>query len=501
MRDKIFYGAGFGFLFGVLLRSFAAIDFYSALFILFVAAAILILFIVFKNKWGIVASIFILTLALGILRFNAADVPPPQALESKVEEKITLSGIISDEPSIRENNQHLVVNLYPTSPLRKGEEKEGVMSTRILLFAGLEGDYRYGDEIKFTGVLKKPENFETEQGKIFDYQNYLRKDGILYTMIYPEIEILSRGHGNFVKHGLFAMKNKFLETINFAVPAPESLLMGGLILGERAAFPEELRQNFIDTGTIHIVALSGYNVTIVAEWFMKLFAFLPQALAFGAGIFAIFLFVLMTGANSTAVRAGVMASLALIARANGRDKDAARALLFTAVAMLLWNPFLLVFDASFELSFLATIAVIFFAPKIEKYFLWVTKKFGLRDIVSITFAAYVFVFPFILYKMGNFSLVALPANILVLPLIPLTMAAGFLTGALGLIWYGLAVPLGFISYLMLRYELAVIDFLASLPFAAFSISHFSLVFTLIIYAGFIYVLFGKSIKNFFLNYE
>ena len=222
-------------------------------------------------------------------------------------------------------------------------------------------------------------------------------------------------------------KINFLNKMNLAIREPESLLMGGLILGEKSSFNEALRQSFVDTGTIHIVALSGYNVTIVAEWIMKIFSFssFPKNLGIGAGIVTILLFVLMTGGSSTAVRAGIMASLALFARVIGRNYDVARALILAGVFMILINPFVLVFDVSFQLSFIATVAVIFFSPKIEKYFLWITPRFKLRDIISVTCAAYVFVLPFILYKMGNLSLVALPANALILPFIPFTMILGF----------------------------------------------------------------------------
>ncbi|MEJ0001625.1 MAG: ComEC/Rec2 family competence protein [bacterium] len=105
----------------------------------------------------------------------------------------------------------------------------------------------------------------------------------------------------------------------------------------------------------------------------------------------------------------------------GRTYDIGRALVLAGVLMILANPMLLAYDVSFQLSFLATVAVVFLSPKIEKYFLWVTPRFGLRDIVSVTVAAYLFVLPFILYEMGNLSLVALPANILVLPFVPVTM--------------------------------------------------------------------------------
>jgi competence protein ComEC len=276
--------------------------------------------------------------------------------------------------------------------------------------------------------------------------------------------------------------------------------MGGLILGEKSSFSQALRQSFVNTGTIHIVALSWYNVTIVAEWIMKLFSqisFISLNFSIGIGIFAILLFIIMTGASSTAIRAGVMAVLALVARATGRNYDVARALVLAGVFMVLLNPFLLVFDVSFQLSFIATIAVILLAPKIEKYFLWAPERFELRDIISVTTAAYIFVAPFILYKMGNLSLVALPANILILPFIPFTMMLGFITGFVGLIWYVFAIPFGYISYLFLHYELSVVSFFSNLPFASFSFPNFPLTLTLLIYTYFIYRLFGRDIKKFF----
>jgi competence protein ComEC len=129
----------------------------------------------------------------------------------------------------------------------------------------------------------------------------------------------------------------------------------------------------------------------------------------------------MTGAYATSVRAGIMAILVLIAKVTGRPYDVLRAVILTIILMLFYNPYLLYFDISFELSFVATIAVIFLNPKIAKYFYFIPKVLNLRDLITVTFSAYIFVLPFVLYKMGNLSLVALPTNFLVLPFIPLTM--------------------------------------------------------------------------------
>ena len=455
------------------------------------AVALFLFFtLISKNKLGIIFSVFILTFSFGIFRFHNVDISPQNVFESKVGDRFSFTGEIIDEPDIRETNQKLTVEVN-----QDGEK------TKILASVNLGGDYKYGDEVKVEGKLQKPENFTTDQGKEFDYINYLRKDGIYYVMNYVNAEVVSQGHGNKVKSILFVIKEKFVEKINFAIKSPENLLMGGLILGEKSAFNEDLRTNFVNTGTIHIIALSGYNVTIVAEWIMKLFTQLPfisMNVGIYLGIFSIFLFILMTGASSTAIRAGIMAILVLIARATGRNYDVARALILAGIFMILLNPFVLVYDVSFQLSFIATIAVIFYAPRIEKYFLWVPKTFQLRDIISVTAAAYIFVTPFILYKMGNLSLVALPANVLILPFIPFTMLFGFLTGFTGLFYYVFAVPFGYISYSLLHYELWIINFFANIPFAAFSVPDFPLILTLLIYMYFIYMLFGKNIKSFFI---
>src|SRR3990167_4247721 len=300
MQDRIFFAVCFGFAVGVLLRSFVVVDFYFSIFVLVLSFFILLLSHFTKLKWGIISAVFIFTFSLGILRFHLADKKVPEIRGEN------FTGIIVDEPDIREGNQKLTVE---------------TRKTKILITTDFSTEYRYGDGVSFSGELQKPENFITDQGKEFDYENYLRKDGIFYVMGYPKIEIVSSGNGSKIKSGLFSVKEKLLEKMNLAIAPPESLLMGGLILGERSAFNQGLRQAMVNTGTIHIVALSGYNVTIVAEWLMKLFFFLPRNLGIGAGVFVILLFVLMTGGTSTAVRAGIMATIALLPPATGRSYD------------------------------------------------------------------------------------------------------------------------------------------------------------------------------------
>ena len=223
---------------------------------------------------------------------------------------------------------------------------------------------------------------------------------------------------------------------------------------------------------------------------MKFFKlFLTQTWSISLGIISIILFAIMTGAGSTIIRASIMAILALIARATGRTYAATRALLLAVFIMVILNPFILFYDVSFQLSFIATFGIIHLAPKMEKYFKWLPKILDLPSIAATTAAAYIFVLPFLLYKMGVLSIVALPVNILILPFIPLTMLFGFIAGLLGLVSNIIALPLTFISHLLLGYELAIIKWFSSLNFAAVNIGQFSLALVCFIYLIYLWIIF------------
>jgi len=164
----------------------------------------------------------------------------------------------------------------------------------------------------------------------------------------------------------------------------------------------------------------------------------------------------------------------VLAKATGRLYDVTRALLVAGFVMLLHNPQILVFDMSFQLSFLATVGLIYVSPLILRHVHFVTERLHLRDVVVATVSTQVFVLPFILYTMGELSLVALPVNLLVLAGIPLTMLFGFLAGMVGFISTTVAVPFAFVAYGLLAYELAVVEWFAALPFASLTIPVFPL---------------------------
>jgi competence protein ComEC len=133
--------------------------------------------------------------------------------------------------------------------------------------------HEYGDRVRVSGKLSTPENFITDTGKEFDYINYLRNDSIFYTMSFAHVETLDHGEGSRLVAGILYVKHAFLRSIESIIPAPESALMGGLLLGTKQSLGTELQNDFVRTGLVHVIVLSGYNVTIIAEALMKVFSF------------------------------------------------------------------------------------------------------------------------------------------------------------------------------------------------------------------------------------
>jgi competence protein ComEC len=456
----IFVGS---FILGVALFSIISI-WYLSLFLLIIPA------LFYKSgRYALLIAIVAFAMCLGGTRVALLDLSDNgDELVHLLNQEVELTGIVITEPSVKSTSQRITLEIVGV--------EGNILNTSTRLITSIEKYPRvkYGDEVRLKGTLEKPENFLNEQKREFNYIDYLRKDGIGYTMAFPESEIFSSGNGNIVKQSLFFVKQKWLGSIEKNIPDPHTSLLGGLVVGAKESLGEKLEDDFRKTGIIHIVVLSGYNVTIVAEAFMRFFSFLPRMMSLSLGAISIVFFAILTGGSATIVRASIMALLVLLARATGRTSEITHALFIAGFFMVLHNPLIVLYDPSFQLSFLATVGLIYVSPIVERKIKIVPSLFQLREFASATISTQLFVLPLLLYMMGEMSLVAVPVNILILAFIPLTMFFGFLAGIFGLISSFLALPFTTISYILLSYELFVVELFANLPFASVSISNFSL---------------------------
>lgn len=459
------YSAAAGICVGIAAAFLFGVGSWVGLAVLIVGAGTLGVGIFFRYTTWLFVALLLFALTLGIARTEIyTNSELGQSLTTYAGEEHVVEGRVVNDPERRESSLH--VHLH----VEKVDDKEA--SGKLLAILSRDAQINFNDRVTLKGKISLPESFETDTGHIFDYPSYLRVRGISTLMRYGSVVDVEPGNFSLRKI-LFSIKHLFEHSIERSLPEPDASLMEGMLLGERRGIPKDLNDALIVAGLIHIVVLSGYNISIVAEQILRLFGLVARkrvALILGAA--AILLFVVMVGGGATAVRAGVMGVIAILARYLNRPAAALRALAVAATGMILWNPATLLYDPSFILSVLATFGLITLSPWAEKFVTFIPERGGLRSIAASTIGVQLFVLPALLYYTGIFSVWALPANLLALPLVPLAMLGGFLAGAVGLISGFLALPFALLAHLLVEWLALVANTAATLPLSSFVIPAF-----------------------------
>lgn len=466
------------FILGVVLASLVLIP--QAVVWVFLCLAILMLVIYFLRPrflWLAVLAFCLLFFSLGILRvelyYFSASFDNVKLLNDK-KEKITLVGYVLEDPVIKESSQKIKVL---------------VDKSIILVTASRYPEYYYHDEIEMTGTLKTPPVFDD-----FNYRQYLAKDGIYSLMDYPVIKKMpppTRQNIRAIAYGkILSIKRILSGTLDNYFSSPKRPLMQGIVFGDDAGFSPEEKQAITNVGLSHITAVSGSNIVIIIEIVLTMFLALglwrQQALALS--LIFIWVYLLMIGFPVSAIRAGIMGSVLLLSQIFGRQNSSSRMLVLAAAIMALQNPMVVCFDISFQLSFLASLGIIYIKPMIDYGIMLLVKKppRWLVDGISVTLSAQVFTLPVIIENFRQVSLIAPIANILVLPVIPYLTVLGALIAILGsAIWV-----LGFVISLPCQFVLSYFFWVVNLcnqPWATTQINFFGWQFS-IIYYGVLFIL-------------
>jgi competence protein ComEC len=422
----------------------------------------------------LVGTIFIAGLALGLVRTELLlQAEAQETLRLFVGQEVEVAGRVVADPERRNTTLHarVAVSAVNNTPARG----------TLLALLPRDEPVAYAERVLLRGTLEEPQEFTTDTGRVFDYPSYLRARGISAVLPFAQL-IEHEPAAPSVPGALYALKHTFTRSIERLFGEPQASLLSGLLLGERRGLPEWLTNAFIAAGLIHIVVLSGYNISIVAEGVLRTLSFLPRSLGFSLGALTILLFVVMIGGGATAVRALIMGLIAILARYFGRSALALRALALAALAMVLWNPLSLLYDPSFILSVIATFGLITLSPAVERLLPnFFSRVPQLRSIAASTLAVQAFVLPALLYMTGLFSLFALPANLLVLPLVPFAMGSGFAAALLGLVHPLLALPATALADLLLRAMIWVAGATEALPYATALVAEFPLWVAVLVY--------------------
>ncbi len=345
----------------------------------------------------------------------------------------------------------------------------------------------YGDRVVLTGRLKTP-----PAGGVFSYRAYLARKGIFVVVRASKVGVLSRG-GPRLLCAIYSLRERAHAIALKIWPGASGALLSGILLGLDKGIPKSIYDAFRSTGTAHIIAISGFNITILAGLFTGLFGRLWGEMKGAAlAVLAIAGYTVFVGADAAVVRAAIMGFIGMLALQTGRKQHAYTSLAFAAAFMALLNPYVL-WDLGFQLSFAATLGLVrfgdvfergarralehFFRPEVAQ-----TLSRPLNEFFFLTLAAQLATFPISAYHFGQVSLIALLANPAILPVQAPLMVGGGVALLAGLLWLPAGRALGLLVWPLAEYTIHAVKLFASIPVTSASVVNLSLPVILAYYA-------------------
>ncbi len=424
---------------GIILGDFTALSWDAVACILVLCLAGLLLSFIFKRTMpGFLAlhlCVFLMGL-LGTLPHPLADSGETGLTPSRQHDKIVYRGFIDETPQMSPDRIEYVLSGV------RSLEKNGLIKIagKVLLTVNGPDIFKYGDYVQFRARLTIPRNFNNPGG--VDYRKYLIQKGILYRAAVsesPDLILIRRNLGNPFKTGVESYRDRLRNFVTLNTAPPEREILLAMILGEQKTIPDDLKEQFNRTGTSHILAISGFNVGMIALFsvlfFQSLLKIFPRLLlmfnatkvAYTLSLVPILLYAGVAGMGISVIRATIMVFVLMTAILIRRPKDLLNALALAAIIILVFSPSAL-FDPSFQLSFAAVAAILFISPRLQELLperkeqkeplsLSLIRKAGRNSYVFllVSISATLGTLPIIAYHFHRLSTVVIPANIAVMP--------------------------------------------------------------------------------------
>ena len=352
-------------------------------------------------------AVILISGLIGLWRVQNSLNITPNDIRRQIGQTMSLSGTVFSTPSNLGDRQMIALKQLTTP----GQALAG----GIRLYLPSYPIFQVGDKLTVKCQLTE---FNSQSAR------RLLSQGLSALCATPKVIAVGTSHAN-IKLTLSRWQAATITAVRRMYNEPQASLLAGILLGDIDGMPDQLRLNFQITGTTHIVALSGFNITIIVNVILTILVrLIGRRWAWLPGLVVVIVFVAMTGAAASVVRAALMAGISLVALFAGRPISASRLLAYAGIVMLLVNPLILLHELGFQLSFLATIGLIYLSGPVGRWLSWLTSSGGWRDNLASTLSAIIITEPLLLWRFGRLSLVAPLVNILVLPLIPLAMLMG-----------------------------------------------------------------------------
>jgi len=445
---------------------------------------------------------FFLFLGAARYQFAQPDLGSPEFIAAYNDRggEVSVQGVLVEPPDRRDTYANLKLRVEEIIPA--GETTPQEVSGLLLAKDWNLNHWHYGDRLLLQGWPETPPESED-----FSYRDYLAGQGVYSLMDAARVSLVLSGQGNPLLEAVYAYKERALDAVYRLWPDPEASLLAGILLGVESGIPEKVKQAFQDTGTAHIIAISGFNITIIAGLFYAVFSrLLGRYKGAALAVLGILLYTLLVGASPSVLRAALMGGLSLFASQLGRRQFGLLSLALVAAVMAAFNPRLL-WDPGFQLSFFATLGLILYAEPFSRAFVAFAERRlpapsverltrPVTQYLLFTLAASITTLPIIAYHFHQLSLVSLIANLAILPVQPAVMILGGLALLLGTAYFSLGQLAAWLAWPGAVYTIRAVEWFAGLRGATLDLGVISAPVVLVLYAAlFALTLAGARVKQ------
>lgn len=388
-----------------------------------------------------IITIIVGTTLLGLYR-GGVEVNERSEIKKYIGEVVYMEAHVTDDPTISEDGD---TRFIATTKVINGEKETTELWVSIPQSHQTLPDIKRSDTVEMRGVVN--EGFGTYSAAMYRAE-LIKIVRIPYSDVARDV------------------RDSFASSVRSTVDQPESDLGNGFLLGTKTRLPEKLDQELRLLGLTHIVVASGYNLTILVRLARRLLSRVSRFAALAGSVSLVIAFAHVTGWSPSMMRAAVITLFSLATWYVGRKTNPITLLSIVAAFTVLIKPSYAWGDIGWLLSFLSFSGVIILAPMLHLYFWGDEKKGTIKQILVETFSAQIVTAPLIIFIFGQYSPLALTANLLVLPFIPLAMLLTFIAGVSGLVISGnLSTVVAWPAQMLLRYMVQIVDWLAQIPFA------------------------------------